>query len=218
MTHDEVLLKQLTRIADALERIASAGKPTAPDYIRPLAEYAGFDWPSINASVVQQDADGPTHVEWGGMLFTRRSPQNKFDPAIWYSRSIGRNEEGGAEYLRLITFREFKEADALPGKVAQQIKASGNGHSPKPEGKPASGGDAVAEAVETYHKAASEAGLSTQAAAEILRIALADPKTALLYLPYFKEAKARGIQFNDARSHLVAHKYIVQEAINSLPK
>ncbi len=124
MTDDlttSLIVKQLARIADALERIAAGGGPVAPDYQRPIEEYASFDWSTINASVVARDNDGPTHIEHGGVIYTRRSPQNKFEPAIWFSKASGRNEDGDVQYLKLITFRTIKGADPLPSKLAGQI-------------------------------------------------------------------------------------------------
>jgi hypothetical protein len=112
-------LKLLARIADALERLANNGQPTSPDMRRPIEEYASFDWPSIGASVVQSDRDGATLVEYGGFLWTRRSPANKFDPAIWFSRAAGKDAEGNVLYLRLLTFQTIKAPEALPEKARQ---------------------------------------------------------------------------------------------------
>ena len=117
------MLGQLIRIADALEQIARSGEPAEPNIFKPLAEYGSFDWSQIGATVVHQDQDGPTHLEWGGQLWTRRSPSNKFDPAVWFSRSAGKDEDGNVRYLRLITFREIGEAEPLPAKARQKTTA-----------------------------------------------------------------------------------------------
>jgi hypothetical protein len=131
------LLQLLERIAQALETLARAGAPAEPNYVKPLADYRGFAWESIGASVVQEDADGPTHVEWGGALWTRRSPANKFDPAIWFSRAAGKDSEGNVNYLRLITFKPVKEAEALPGKVAAATAKKDTGPlTPESAGQP----------------------------------------------------------------------------------
>jgi hypothetical protein len=114
-------LDRLERIAQALETMARAGAPAAPDYQRPLHEYRHFNWESINASVVQQDPDGPTHVEWGGALWMRRSPSNKYDPAIWFSRANGKDAEGNVQYLRLIVFKPVKEVDQLGDKARAAV-------------------------------------------------------------------------------------------------
>lgn len=113
------ILGQLIRISDALEAIARAGEPAEPNLVKPLDEFSSFDWSSIGASAVHQDQDGPTHLEWGGYVWTRRSPSNKYDPAIWYSRAAGRDAEGNVRYLRLITFRKVGEAEPVPEKAKQ---------------------------------------------------------------------------------------------------
>jgi len=112
------ILRQLTRIADALERLANNGKPVEPGFVRPIEEYASFDWDSIGAVVMRSDQDGPTHVEWGGFTWTRRSPQNKFEPSVWYSRSAGKDDNGEVLYLRLISFKPLHDVDPLPRAVA----------------------------------------------------------------------------------------------------
>lgn len=129
---EKLLFALMTRIADALEKLASGGKPSAPNIVRPLEEYSTFDWAAHNFDVVQRDNDGPTHVSFGGNLYTRRSPSNKFEPAIWYSAPAGKDAEGNVEYIRLITFRTFGEADPLPAKVNGATKHTTT------QGKPAS--------------------------------------------------------------------------------
>jgi hypothetical protein len=126
------VIDRLERIAQALETIARAGAPAAPDYQRPLHEYRHFNWESINASVVQQDPDGPTHVEWGGALWMRRSPSNKYDPAIWFSRANGKDAEGNVQYLRLIVFKPVKEVDQLGDKARAAVGAGEKVPAPTP--------------------------------------------------------------------------------------
>ncbi len=115
-------LKQTTRIADALESVARSLAPEAPNYQRQLAEFADFDWSNINAKVISTDDDGPTHVEWGEYTWQRRSPQNKFGQAIWFSRPNGKDADGQNKYVRLITFRQPSEAEPVPDKVSKAIE------------------------------------------------------------------------------------------------
>lgn len=124
------VLQQLVRIADALEKLAAGGAPVAPDYQRAIDDYPGFDWAGIGATVVAADDDGPTHVEHGGYLYQRRAPVNKFEPAIWYSRAAGKDEQGEVVYARLITFKAIKPADPLPRGLGAQLHNA-------PQGKPA---------------------------------------------------------------------------------
>jgi len=94
------LNKTLQMIAESLQgvelhlREMSISSNPAPNYRRPLSDYQDFDWASIGAIVLKEDIDGATEVEWNGQVFTRRSPQNSYDAAIWYSRSVGKDSDG----------------------------------------------------------------------------------------------------------------------------
>lgn len=197
---DPNILKQLTRIADALERLASGGKPSAPNHVRPIEAYAGFDFAEIGAEIVHSDKDGPTHLAWGGLIFTRRSPTNKFEPVIWYSAPAGKDENGEVMYVRLITFKQIKDAEELPPKVADLTGAK-NGEK---------------AAIEKYHAEASALHLSEQAAKAILEYS-GDLALANAWLKYFGAAKYAGLNFVDAKSHFANNGKDVEKAIASLP-
>lgn len=110
----------LERIAIALERLApEAG---APNWQKPLTKFKTFDWSSIGASVVQSDPYGPAIVEWGGKQFVRRSPDNKFGAAVWFSRATGgKDAEGRNLYERLITFKAPQEVEPVGRKASGQL-------------------------------------------------------------------------------------------------
>jgi hypothetical protein len=125
--NDEIalrILEQLTRLADAAE-LMTAG--TAPNFKRSLPEFAGFDWSSISATVIQSDEYGASSVEHSGKLYTRRSPQNKFGEAVWFSRAVGKDENGDTRYIRLITFSKSAEAEPLPNRTANAIASGPSG-------------------------------------------------------------------------------------------
>ena len=105
-------LEMLTRIAESLEN-----QKGTPNYQIQLAEFGGFDWSGIGATVEQRDRDGVASVVWRGKRYVRRSVANKFQPAIWFSRSLGKDEEGNSRYERLITFKELANAEPLPDRV-----------------------------------------------------------------------------------------------------
>lgn len=112
-------LLMLERIAIALERLT----PTkAPEYQKSLSDYRHFDWSTIGAKVVHADQDGAAIVEWNGQQYSRRSPQNKFGAAIWYSRAIGKDEDGNTAYERLITFKQLAEVDPLPQRMLSSLQ------------------------------------------------------------------------------------------------
>src|SRR3972149_10685712 len=105
----------LNRIASALEAIALTKAP-APNFVRPIGEYAVFEFESIGAKVTARDQHGVTAVEWAGYQWTRRSPSNKFGSAIWLSRAAGKDEAGDVRYVRPITFPGVTPAEAGPRK------------------------------------------------------------------------------------------------------
>ncbi len=111
----------LERIADCLESLAPK---SAPDIKKPIEEFRNFDWSSIGAHVEKSDNYGAALVSWKGQLYTRRSPQNKYEPCIWYSRCTSKDENGNNVYERLITFKSLSkhEADPLPQKVQNQLE------------------------------------------------------------------------------------------------
>ncbi|NJL01045.1 MAG: hypothetical protein HC838_17525 [Spirulinaceae cyanobacterium RM2_2_10] len=85
----------------------------APNFERQLSDFGDFDWASIQARVIERDRYGPTLVEWRGRQYKRRSPDNKFGAAIWFSRAIGK-EGDRVKYERLITFRSSDSDEVEP--------------------------------------------------------------------------------------------------------
>jgi DdrB-like protein len=118
----------LRMIASSLQSVEShlrqmaVSSNTAPNYQRPLSEYLTFDWSSINATVLNRDDDGATSVEWNGQVFTRRSPSNKFDAAVWFSRHLGQDSDGNKRYARLIFFRALNDAEPIAAKAKKAIR------------------------------------------------------------------------------------------------
>lgn len=129
--HNEIKRRQteaLTHITSVLEQILTcllqqsiSVSKAPPNYTRALAEFPSFDWTSIGASIVQTDNYGAAIVRWGGRDYVRRSPSNKFGEAIWFSRSVGKDEMGNNTYERLITFKPQAEAEALPNRVLSRL-------------------------------------------------------------------------------------------------
>ncbi|MCI0388072.1 MAG: single-stranded DNA-binding protein [Acidobacteria bacterium] len=121
------LTRMLQMIAESLQgvelhlREMSISSNPAPNYRRPLSDYRDFDWASIGAIVLKEDRDGATEVEWNSQVFTRRSADNSFDAAIWFSRSVGKDSEGKNKYLRLITFKPPSESGPIGAKAKKAI-------------------------------------------------------------------------------------------------
>jgi hypothetical protein len=95
------------------------GSNPGPNYEVCLTQFKTFDWSSIDATVEHSDPDGVATVIWRGHRYVRRSAANKFEPAIWFSRSTGRDEEGNVQYAKLVTFRLRPKAEPLPSKVKE---------------------------------------------------------------------------------------------------
>lgn len=116
-------LQLMERIALALESMASAQAPQrAPNYELPLERWKNFDWASIGARVERSDSFGPAIISWRGIQFARRSPANKYQEAIWFSRCIGKDERGENQYERLATFKPLSAVEPVPERVSRLIR------------------------------------------------------------------------------------------------
>jgi hypothetical protein len=126
MSEQNEILRMIAASLQGVEshlRQMAVSSNTAPNYQRPLSEYPTFDWSSINATVLNRDDDGATSVEWNGQVFTRRSPSNKFDAAVWFSRHLGQDSDGNKRYARLISFRALNDAEPIAAKAKKAIRA-----------------------------------------------------------------------------------------------
>ena len=106
------------RQAVALEKIAqlleqSLPRP-APNYKAILEQFHDYDWSSIGAEVELTDKYGVASVIWKGHRYKRRSPSNAYGVTIFFSRCIGKNEDGSNKYERLITFEPLKNLEVEP--------------------------------------------------------------------------------------------------------
>jgi hypothetical protein len=117
-----IIAESLQDIESHLRQIAVSSNP-APNYQRPLSEYANFDWSSIGATVLTRDKDGVAAVEWNGQVFKRRSPNNKYDAAIFFSRCLGKDAAGNNQYARLIKFTPPAEAEPISDKAKKAIRS-----------------------------------------------------------------------------------------------
>ena len=107
------------RQAVALEKIArllqqQLPRPPAPEYEAILENFPNFNWASMGAECVQRDNYGVSVVCWRGNLYQRRSPENAYGTAIYFSRGIGKDEQGRNLYERLITFKPASSINVRP--------------------------------------------------------------------------------------------------------
>lgn len=112
----QVMAEATVQIEHNLAQMVVAANPS-PNYYKSLSDYASFDWSTIGAKVVDDDDDGPTHVEWNDRIFQRRSGNPTFGAVIYYSRAVGKDAAGVNKYERLITFKTTGEAVEVPKKT-----------------------------------------------------------------------------------------------------
>ncbi len=115
----QLISESLTRIAIALEHMIPP--QAAPNYQFALDKFAAFDWDSIGAVVADYDSDGVSAILWRKHIYLRRSSSNKFGAAIWFSRSVGKDERGENKYECLIKFKAMSGAEPLPQHVASRF-------------------------------------------------------------------------------------------------
>lgn len=96
---------------DRIER-----QETRRPYIRPIEEYPTFDWSKLGAEVKKSDQFGAAVIEIGLDIFYRRSPDNRYPGAIWFSRSLG-----DGKYEKLIVFREIDDPMPLGHKTQRSL-------------------------------------------------------------------------------------------------
>ena len=122
MSDDDRTHLLLTQIRADLQTIIALLPRTVPDLVYPLDRFITFDWTSIGATVLDEDRHGAALVSWGGWVYTRRSPSNKFGEAIWFSRCTGKGEDGSNLYERLLTFKLLKfDVEPVPERVARHL-------------------------------------------------------------------------------------------------
>lgn len=127
MDGDSSTFLLLTQIRADLQHIIALLPRSCPDLVYPLTRFVYFDWSSIGATVLEKDRHGATLVSWAGRVYQRRSPSNKFEAAIWFSRSVGTRVDGSTQYERLITFKQLNySVEEVPEKVARHLVAAAN--------------------------------------------------------------------------------------------
>jgi len=113
----------LERIAIALERLVKLyeQQTQAPkvqtNLFAPISEFKTYNWERIGATVIQADNIGAHVVSVNDREYIRRSPENKFTTAIFFSRYIGLDGNGNKQYERLITFKQPPDPNPISRKA-----------------------------------------------------------------------------------------------------
>lgn len=134
MTEQELVIFE--NIQRSLQIIAGA-LAKAPNIQQPIGDYPNFDWSKIGARVLRTDADGASVVEHNGRIYKRRSPDNKYEACIWFSRCTGKDESGDNRYETLISFETIKDdVEPLGHKARKALESvigrTGRQSQPKP--------------------------------------------------------------------------------------
>lgn len=120
----KIIAESVVQIEHNMARMISAGPGnSSPNYYKRLSDFGAFDWSSIGASVVDEDRDGVSVVDYEGRMFTRRRGHADFDPVIYFSVCTGKNEKGDNQYNRLITFKEPGKAKRVPEETKELLEA-----------------------------------------------------------------------------------------------
>ncbi len=115
----DLWLKLQERQAIALELIVKLLQQNnlrqpAPNHKAILQNFKNYDWSSIGAEVEFIDSYGVASVIWQGDRYKRRSPDNAYGAIVFFSRCVGKNEDGSNRYERLITFEPIEELKVEP--------------------------------------------------------------------------------------------------------
>lgn len=105
-------------------RIIAGALAKAPNMQKAIADYPAFNWESIGARVLRSDSDGASVVEHNGKIYKRRSPDNKFEACIWFSRCTGKDASGNNEYECLVSFETIKDDVEPLGQKARKTLQS----------------------------------------------------------------------------------------------
>jgi hypothetical protein len=92
----------LESIASSLQSMAGAQQKGAR-HTRPIEQFKTFNWSTINAMVDKSDRYGAAVVHCNGHIYTRKS-KPEFGDDVWFSRSLGKSEDGRSQYDVLIKF------------------------------------------------------------------------------------------------------------------
>ena len=123
----QLFLELQYRQVVALEKLAEMVQqlmPTttaAPNLQSTLENFKSFDWSTIGATVERADQYGAAIVTWRGLQFVRRSPSNKFGEIIFFSRCVGKDDDGNNKYERLISFKPLSKVQIEP--IPQRVIA-----------------------------------------------------------------------------------------------
>ncbi len=124
MTDDQVerLIAAIERLAVAAEALAQGQqrKTSSPArFIKPIEEFPNFDWNSIGAKIEYRDSDRiVAGVSYRGATYERKSKHGD----VWFSRNVGRDDDGNPIYETLIKFAANLTPNSLPSTMVKNFQ------------------------------------------------------------------------------------------------
>lgn len=121
MTNDQTerLIAAIERLAIAAEALVQGQqrKTSSPaKFIKPIEEFPNFDWASIGAKIEYRDGDRiVAGVSWRGATYERKSKHGD----VWFSRNVGKDDEGNPIYETLIKFAANLTPNSLPSSMVK---------------------------------------------------------------------------------------------------
>jgi hypothetical protein len=123
MTNDQAerLIAAVERLAAATEALVSGQQrktSTPAKFIKPIEEFANFDWNSIGAKIEYRDSDRiVAGVSYRGATYERKSKHGD----VWFSRNVGKDDDGNSIYETLIKFAANLTPNSLPSSMVRNF-------------------------------------------------------------------------------------------------
>ncbi|MBD0343318.1 MAG: hypothetical protein ICV55_15530 [Coleofasciculus sp. C3-bin4] len=123
MTNDQAerLIAAIERLAVAAEALVQGQQRKASSpakFIKPIEEFPTFDWSSIGAKIEYRDSDRiVAGVSFRGATYERKSKHGD----VWFSRNIGKDDEGNPIYETLIKFAANLTPNSLPSTMVKNF-------------------------------------------------------------------------------------------------
>lgn len=116
MTNDQAerliaAIERLAAVAESLVQGQQRKTSTPAKFIKPIEEFPSFDWASIGAKIEYRDSDRiVAAVTWRGFTYERKQKHGD----VWFSRNVGKDDEGNPVYETLVKFAANVAPSSLP--------------------------------------------------------------------------------------------------------
>ncbi len=118
----ERLIAAVERLAVAAEALVSGQQrkaSTPAKFIKPIQEFPTFDWESIGAKIEYRDSSRiVAGVSYRGATYERKQKHGD----VWFSRNVGRDDDGNPIYEALIKFAANLTPLSLPSTMVRNFQ------------------------------------------------------------------------------------------------